>query len=625
MEIIDKISPPSPILVHTPKPTFKTDVERQRYWAKQKDIWINGQCDIPGTLYFKTQEEWIKDRDIGTIFRPICRDVDLLIHQEIQKSRKAGEALLVIKGRGVGLSVEFGCLTNYFMRVYPGSTSLLTSKDQPAASSLFSEKVMVTYERMDTDIRPEIVNKNETKNSSFLKVEVKYADENGETKFNNSKCFVRETSDSNESATAFSGEGAMFGGFDEIYLNKRRKELILSSTSCFMNAKTRTMTGFLLAGGTIEPKVNNEQLAELQTLVREVQKTGMMETMPCRILFVPCWMGTFMTNGWSDEKRGTEWWEKEVEKLSKLESKTALRAFRMNNPMSLDDIFELTSGGAYEEDVSEMLKVTGEALRKNPPTIQKTKFVRIGDAVQTMEAREPNIFLLEQPKQNIQYWQLVDGTGTGTKTGNEEGSNVAGIIIKGFDPQGGSYTPVCIYSERPKTVEQSYMTLVNQLRYYNVYNGMIRCCAEGNMGLADYFSTFLEKEGLGKYIQKRKDLSGKGNVEKNKPFQYVNQDVIEFQYRFMNVFLRKYGHDIKFLMLIEDMLKPLSENADLRSAFNMISIALPTNFDKPVEHKKPLNQGRLVLVNKNGKTAWEWQMDKKIQTRGVGLDQIISK
>lgn len=625
MTIIDNIKPASPILEYVPKPTFKTDLEKQRYWQKQKDIWINGIGDIPGTLCFKTQEEWIKDRDIGTIFRPICRDVDLLIHQEIAKSRKAGEALLIIKGRGVGLSVEFGCLTNYFMRVFPGSTSLLTSKDQPAASSLFSEKVMVTYERMDTDIRPEIVNKNETKNSSYLKVEVKYADENGETKFNNSKCFVRETSDSVESATAFSGEGAMFGAMDEIFLHKRRKELILSSTSCFMNAKTRTMTGFLLAGGTIEPRVNNEQLAELQILVREVQETGMMETMPCRLLFIPCWMGTFMTNGWSDEKKGIEWWEKEVEKLSKLGSKTALRAFRMNNPMSLDDIFELTSGGAYEDDVGEMLKATAENLRKNPPIIQKTKFVKVGDKIETAQTKEPNIYMLEQPKPNVQYWQLVDGTGTGTKTGNEDGSETAGIIVKGFDPTGDSYVPVNILLQRFTTVEQSYMALGNQLRYYNIHNGMVKCCAEGNAGLSDHFSTFLEKEGLGKFIQMRKDLSGKGNVEKNKPFQYIGVDEVEFQYRFMNIFLRKYGHNIKFLMLIEDMLKPMSVNADMRSAFNMLSIALPTNFDKPIVHKKPLSQGRLVLVNKNGKTAWEWQMDKKIQTRGVGLDQIISK
>ena len=92
----------------------------------------------------------------------------------------------------------------------------------------------------------------------------------------------------------------------------------------------------------------------------------------------------------------------------------------------------------------------------------------------------------------------------------------------------------------------------------------------------------------------------------------------------MNVFLRKYGHNIKFVMLIEDMLKPLSVNADLRSAFNMLAIALPTGFDKPVVHKKPINTGRLVMVVKNGRTQWEWQQDKKQIVRGM-QQQLIQK
>lgn len=617
MTIIDNISPPSQILEWKPKPTFKTDLEKQRYWAKQKDIWLDGINDIPGTLAFKTQELSIKDRDLGSIFRPICRDVDLLIHQKIQECRKKGKALVLIKGRGVGASAEIGCLTNYFMRVHPGTTSLITSKDQPSASSLFSEKIMVTFSNIDPDIRPEIINKNETKNASFLKTEIEYKGLDGKAVFNTSKCVVRETSDSLESATAFSGEGAIFGAYDEFWLGKRRDELLMSSTSCYMNAKTRTMTGFLLCPGTVEPRLTNEQLAELEIMIRQVTEKGMLGTMPAELLFIPCWMGTFMTNGWSDEKKGTEWWLQNVDALKN--DKKALRAFKMNNPMTLDDIFELTSGGAYEDDVGEMLKATAENLRKNPPIIQKTKFAKVGDSIQTVQSKEPNIYMYETPKPNVQYWQLVDGTATGTETGSAEGSETCSIIVKGLDPTTGeSYVPVNILLQRFPTVEQSYIAIANQLRYYNIHNGMVKCCAEGNAGVSDHFSTFLEKEGLGKFIQFAKDLSGKGNVEKNKPFQYVNKDVLDFQYRFMNIFLRKYGHNIKMLMLIEDMLKPMSVNADMRSAFNMLAIALPTNFDKPVVHQKPLSKGRYVVVVKNGQTQWEWTGDKQNeQIRGI--------
>ena len=137
--IIDNTKPQSPILEWHPKPKFKNTYQRDSYWNEQKKLWIEGLNDIPGSLVHKTQEQQIKDRDLGSIFHPICRDVDLLVHQTIQDCRKTGEALVVIKGRGVGLSSEGGCLANYFMNVFPGTTSLLTSSDKPKIASLFSE------------------------------------------------------------------------------------------------------------------------------------------------------------------------------------------------------------------------------------------------------------------------------------------------------------------------------------------------------------------------------------------------------------------------------------------------------------------------------------------------------
>lgn len=599
----------SPILEYKPKPTFRTQYEKQKYWEGEQKKWVEGIGDIPGTLYHKTQEQKIKDRDLGSIFRPICRDVDLLIHQEIASCRKAGEALVVIKGRGVGLSAEMGCLANYFMKVYPGTTTLLTSQAQPKISSLFSEKVAVTYDNYDDDIKPVEINRNETKSSCYLRTEQLFLNEEEKEQLNMSKILCRETSESDKSTSAFSGEGAIFGAYDEIFLHQRREKLIRSSTSCFVNQKTRITTGFLLMGGTVEDGLTNHQLGDLQILINEIQEKGRLATMKARLLFIPSWMGAFMTNGWSDEKKGREWWEKEVEELSKLGDSAALRAFKMNNPMSLDDIFQLASGTRWEEDVSEKIKLQYKNVVKSNIPISQCKLVELKGQVETSMDKKGTIFILENPKPGIQYHLCVDGVATGSKSGEKEGSNVAGTIVKLFDPSGDSYAPVCIYTERPLTVEQSYISLVNQARYYNKYGGMKGIMAEANAGTSDHFGAFLRKMGHEKWIMQRQDLSGKGYSNTQKDFQYRTNEVRDFQMRQANIFIRKYAQVLKMIPLLLDMMTPESQNADILDSWLMFFVAAGVNFDKPyVPPKiKAPRQIRVISQDSSGKTFVEWK------------------
>lgn len=606
MLIIDNIKEKSPILVHKPKPTFRTALEKERYWEKEKIKWIEGIGDIPGTLYHKTQEQWIKDRNSGEILRPICRDADLLIHQTIRDCRREGEALVLIKGRGLGLSVEFGCLTNYFMRVYPGTTSLITSQEKTKIAALFSEKIAFTYDKYDEDIKPVQINRNETTYTAGIKVEISYKDKYGNVQTNISQAICRDTSDRPESASAFSGQGAILGCYDELFLHKRRKELIRSSASCYIDQKTKQTTGFLFCGGTVEDTLTNEQLSELQVLIREVQTTGRLGTMKARLLFIPAWMGTFMTNGWSDERKAKEYWEKEIEALDKLEDKSAVRAYKMNNPMSMDDIFQMTGGGKFEEDVIEKVKEQKKIILSQNIPITKCKLIDMGHTVKsTVDFKNGNIHVLEEPKQSVSYFLVIDGVATGKKSGSEKGSNVAGTIVKAFDPSTQPHMPVCIYTERPETVEQSYINLLAQAKYYNQYGGLKGIMAEGNAGNADHFFTFLQKNGYEKYAMVRQDLSGKGIVNTNKTFQYVTSDIRDYQMKQANMFLRKYIDSIKMVMLLDDMLKPLSENADILDSWLMYFVA-NKDYDKPFVQKitKIKTPTYTLSRDSSGRTVW---------------------
>ena len=601
--LIDKTVPLPPILTYHEKPVFKSTLEKQRYYYKQKELWINGDGEIAGTLIHKTQEQKIKHRNTGVIFRPECRDVDLLIHSEIDKSRKAGEALVIIKGRGIGLSCEMGCLANYFMRVYAGSTSLFTSSEQSKISALFSEKVMTTFNNYDEDIRPTIKRLNDTKNSVYLKAEVRSRDSDGKEFTADSEIYCKQTADSDIDASGFSGKGAIFGAYDELFLHKRRHLLLKSSSSCYIEQGTGKVLGFLLAGGSVEETLTNEEIGQLQKLIEDVQKHGRLGTIPARLLFIPASWGKFMTNGHSDHKKAEEWWEKEMEALSKLEDQSVARAFRMNNPMTLQDIFDLASGSYFEDDVIDKIKLTLETCKAEEVPHH---VVMMGDKVEASPAKTGKIFIVEHPKSNVDYFQTIDGVAAGSNSGQGD-SKVASIMWKGFDPNGGSYCPVAFYYEQPKSIEQSYVYSVNMCHYYNKFGGFKKIAAEGNAATGDHLSTYLEKEGLKKWIMYRKDLSGKGHSNTKKFFQYVTNDVRDWQIKQFNMILRKYVHNFQSKTILRDYLKGIEDNADLRDSSLMCPVYLGADFDKIVEKPKPRTRQRPVIEMVNGKSRMVWK------------------
>jgi hypothetical protein len=196
---------------------------------------------------------------------------------------------------------------------------------------------------------------------------------------------------------------------------------------------------------------------------------------------------------------------------------------------------------------------------------------------------------------------------TGSKAGSEAGSSVAGTIVKMFDTNDLIYAPIAIYCERPKTIEQSYYNLISLAKYYNQYGGLKGIMAEANAGTADHFGTFMEKSGMGKYIMNRQDLSGKGNSNTKKLFQYVTIDVRDFQMRQANMYLRKYISNIRMVDLLKDMMKAQSDNADILDSWLMWFIAAK-DYDKPAKAPAPKakRQKQIMTRDENGRTKIEW-------------------
>lgn len=612
--IIVKSGESKPIFKYEPPPIFKTKLEAQRWWAEENKRWIEGYGGygdgsgggLPGTFYYACTQGHVKNRVTGVTSRYQPRATGLMMHEFIYKQRQAKRMGGIIKPRGVGLSTEFGILSAYFMRAFPGSTTLCTSKDLEGIGTIYKEKFLPTYSNMPVEIRPEIINKNDSKGNYYLRTQIPItrADGTGEYDIAESELYMRETSEKPDSPTNFSGKGAIFGAYDEYPLHPRRRELLRSSIECYKDPVTKELTGFLLWGGTVEAALNSEQTAQFRNLVNDSALWD------CDILFIPYYMQMFLDeNGHPDVKRAEEWWEKEFEKNSKKnDGGEDLRAFIRNNPRSLEDIFSSGEGSRWEDDVSNIIKEQRKNVLKEKIVYKPGTLLDYGQKISFVPSQSGSVHVLEQPIDGVEYLTLVDGVATGTESGSEGGSKVAAVVVKKFDPNGLPYQPVALYYERPKNVEQSYMSITNLSVLYNSYGLFKGIMAEANAATADHFATYLKKRGLGKFIMYRRDLLGNNKVNSGKPFHYVNSDVRDYQMRQANMFMRKYGQSVTLLPLLDQMLMSKEDNTDVLDAWLMLFLALPDNYDEPVRQK--VLRRRMVRVFKKdsyGRLIQEWQ------------------
>ncbi len=592
----------APILEYEPVPMFKTSVEQQRYWEREKQRWMEGYNGLPGTFYYAVQQAWVKNRVSGVVARYEARESGLLIHEFVKNQRARKRMGGIVKGRGVGLSTEFGILCNYFMRNHPGSTSIVTSKDIQGISTIFSDKILPCYYNIESEVRPTEIKKSESQKECYLRVAVPSL-QNGEVVVSNSEIYCRETSERPSSATNLSGKGAIFGCYDEFPLHKRRREVLKSSIECYRNQTTKELDGFLLWGGTVEEELSGADLIGFRDMVNDSSLWD------CDILFLPFWQQMYLENGRPDRERAEKWWDGEFEKLSKATDKSLLTAFIRNNPRSLDDIFETTDGDRWESDVTQLIKEQKKIIINSKPERTVGIFMNYDNNISFVPEKGTPFVVLEQPKPNIVYYEVIDGVATGTDSGGEKGSSVAGLIVKGYDSDGGSYKPVAMYFERPKTVETSYISLTNMAIYYNRYEGLKGIMAEANAGTADHFATFLQKKGMGKYIMSKQNLYGaaKSGVTA-KPFVYVTIDVRDWQIKQANLFLRKYIQNITLIELLEQMLESMEANTDILDAWLMLFLALPPDFDAPVREKE--KKKRMIRVyerDKSGRVSFQWK------------------
>jgi len=562
--IIDKIKDPTPKWVYRPKPTvFKTTLEKIKYREKWHKHYKEGAFGLSGMHLFYMQECFLKDGADANIIRPRYRDCDEWIINDIhQEFWNPTQALGFIKRREIGLtSIGAGLLPFYTYYMYPNATFGMTSCDKDRIFKAFSDKSKTTINHLDLDIRPTILKERSTSNNVYWELESKILNDRNEEEIATAQFWSKETSHTEESASGFSSSRLRAAFFDELPLHKRKEKLLRSSKPCFM--KGSEFSGFLLWGGTVEDTLTAEQIQDFQKLVSKA------EVLKHKVVLIPVWWGLKMNKaGESDEKAGMEWYERNIEELSKSEdTEDDLRAFRMNYPSSWKDLWDLGEGSKWSEDARKKINLRVEQLTGEIPMHNPYDLIENNGEVVAHPAKKSSLRILEMPKAGVKYILAVDATqSTETTTKSKKTSKFAVTVMKGIDPQSPlQFCPVATYVTRPKDFDEVNDYAVLMLRFWNQW-GLAQFCGELN-ATGTVLAEKMVKLGYKKNMIVRKKLTNEGVESTSNLWYHRLTPTIDWQYLQGNTYVKKYWENIHFLDLLYDMQKPFDANTDFLDSF----------------------------------------------------------
>jgi len=600
--IIDNTEPPAPIFEYKPFPTiFRTEYEEQKFWAEEKRRYIEGYGELTGALYYYATQVKLKDRVRGTIFRPTVRDVDVIMFNGIEEAKKQGKALYIIKGRGVGLSSCMMSLPFYFFRVFPNSNCVATSKDKKTLATLFTDKTMIAYDNFESPyIKPDLLAKNQTANESFLKVGMRYLNDNGKESYAESKFDCRDTQESDKAATNFSGGGAIYGFADEAPLMPRMELFFNSAIEIFKDHSINKIVGSLILGGTVEATIKPDEIAKLQNIWANAE---IKKILP---LFIPATYGKHMVNGWSNHAKAEQEIIEEREQYAKLDDKSQLQAFIKNNPLSIDEIFNLAGSSSWDDYALDNINRRGIEIPKEKNAIGRYTLTDVHTHIQLKPTSNGVVKILEQPKEGVRYIIGVDGIMTSELSStSKDASDYAGLGMKGVDPSSElQFAPIFVYKERPKSIEDANKNILMLLKHYDKY-GNAKIIGETNAA-GEHLLKMIQNAGLWHTVLYRKDLNKSGVVDTRKPWFYRNDPIKNWQYEAANVYFKKYANMIKFEELITDAKKPYDANKDILDAFMACLYGWGTGDllgEKPKERKRAYMD--IIVGWKNGLPVFE--------------------
>jgi hypothetical protein len=619
-----------PIVIKHDLPDFDKErhphLAKQKYYEKEDEKYREGVGEyidvagsrvrkIPGSLYFSAQNVMLINRQTGRPEPYKARDVDYIFHSHARESFIKKEVAFTVKSRGDGYSSAFaGAFPLWVWRIMPGSTVVMTSSSATTSAKLYNDKLKPALLYCNPDIFNNDWVKNggdkikeQTTGNIQLKLRSSFIDYKGKLSDLESTLYVRESSQTDQSPSCFAGSGAYLAFCDELPLHGRAEALLSSVINILQDTNTGLLEGYLICGGVVEATIGTKDLQRLYEIWNKAEERNINR------LFIRSSLGKYVdANGFSDEPKYMEYYEKKIAQLSKLEDTSDLIAFQKNNPMSIDDVFSFASNDEFEPDVIELVKEQIHRVRLNPPNVKHGMILNMPDDkgvdhAMFKEKQGGDYFVLEEPKTGIIYDICLDGIATGSNTSQEAGSKAAILVVKGIDPEepDKSYRVVAGYYARPTSVEISYIAMHRLIERYNIFGGVNKVSAESNASTGEHLSKYMVREGLQKFI----------TWHKGKPFVYVTIDFRTTQFLRANLFLRKRARNIDYLPLLEQIVSPMPMGKkDILAAYLMWILKLNLDFDKPINVEKPVEMREQLRYNEQTKRMERVWIPVQVQT-----------
>lgn len=599
LTVIDNTKPKAPMYVRHEIPDFRTTLEEDKYWATERQRWVEGYGDISGPEYFFIQEFTIKNA-AGAEIRPWWRDVDHFVFEAIKDCKTREHDLFVMKRREVGLStIGGGLLPVWHALTMPGSTSLMTSADKTRVEKLFAEKTMIGFENLDESFRPSKARLRQSGELFMAKEDTK-----SRGSFTGLKSWIvsRETSDSEGSVGNFESFRAVYCFLDELFLHPRAAKVRASTARCFMDGAHKL--GFMLMGGTCGLSTQKGALEGKEIYLNS-------KDLNIATLFLKGTLGIkqFSTNGWSDEKAAEEWIMRERERLSRVTDRTEFYKFITDYPLTEDEILDNNIQSVFPQDVAQNLARQKRAIvsRETPPVGKYQSFwggSHNGVGFEKINEQSlpgdkdkalSGLHILEMPEPGASYVCGIDAIPF--NTGNEDGSEFCLAIKKRL-----ADTYVAYYAER--SIDSGYIT-GNAIRIQTAYNNAVAMLEINRGGVIK--KEYMDAGRKDLLAPRPTELGIKWTDSKESIGFYKNDKTAEHLTNYLVKYLKQHANKLYFPRQVEELMKYLVVNTDLVDAMEACELYEAELTKRGMRVARPTIETKKIVVierGPDGKSRW---------------------
>jgi hypothetical protein len=423
MIIIDKTIPPSPLYVRHEKPDFSKykhpQLSKEKYWETERQRWLEGYSDITGIHYLYIQE--LKLLTItGELIRPKWRETDSLFFDGWDKTCRDKWDMMLVKRTELGFSSMAGAaIPLHVMLTNPGSKCILTSADDERRRVLFDDKLIIAFDNLDDDIRP---NKARTRAKGQQDLFLANEDRSSRT-FSGLRSRTIGI-DTVKNPTAFEAHRAMYILIDELFLHPKARTAKSAAARRMVQGSKKIAS--MLFGGTVGD-ITTAGGEEALAIYKSAEATRV------NVLYLGGThaMDEFMTNGWNDLKAGEDWRQQQLERLAKAQDKTEYFKFLTDypDPTNIEAVFNLVKDCALPHHLQITLNDAKDNIKKENIQAGKYSITQNGTKIQALpDLLKGKINIVRPPIMGHRYIAGTDPIPFGNNLLGE-GSDYSMIIL----------------------------------------------------------------------------------------------------------------------------------------------------------------------------------------------------